>query len=498
VTTVSLGSLRLVVEHRRVGGQGGPTLRVQDAASQGRELLRFDCFDEGAHWHLDPGGSDLVTRLDPGADPLDWTLGELRRDLGGYLDRTALELAAPDPAATAKALDLVESALRNPPVDLDSVRPELRRPSRGEKWTQYPEDVLPLWVADMDFPVAEPIRRVLRFAVDRSDLGYPIHPAPTDVPEITAAHMHERFGWQPDPRSVEILSDVVQGMYIAVQQFSEPGDGVVVQTPIYPPFLGCVRTLKRRLIENPLTSGPSGPSVDAEALRAAVDDRTRVLLLCNPHNPTGRAFRREELEPIAKLALERDLVVVSDEIHADLVYSGHRHVPFASLSPEVEARTITLTAASKAFNVAGLRCAVAIFGSGALKRRFNQLPRHVRGGVSLLGIEALRAAWCHGRPWLDQVLAYLERNRDRVTAFARDELPGARLHPPEATYLAWLDCRAMSLEPSPYEFFLQHARVALSDGPSFGTPGQGFVRINFATSRAILDEALERMAAALR
>jgi cystathionine beta-lyase len=498
MTTVSLGSVRLVVDHRRIGGLGGPSLRVLEAAPRDRELLRFDCFDEGAHWHLDPAGRDLVTPLEPGVDPLEWTLGELRRDLAGYLARAAPELAAPDPASSAMALDTAESALRNPPVDLDAVRPELRRPSCGEKWTHYPEDVLPLWVADMDFPIAEPIRRVLRFAVDRSDLGYPIHPAPTDVPEITASHMHDRFGWLPDPGCVEILSDVVQGMYVAVQQFSEPGDGVVVQTPIYPPFLGCARALKRRLVENPLASGPSGPGVDTEALRAAVDDHTRVILLCNPHNPTGRVFRREELEGVAKLALERDLVVVSDEIHADLVYSGHRHVPFASLSPEVEARTITLSAASKAFNVAGLRCAVVIFGSAELKRRFNQLPRHLRGGVSLPGIEALRAAWRHGRPWLDQVLAHLERNRDRVTAFVRDELSGIRLHPPEATYLAWLDCRDLALEPSPYEFFLRRARVALSDGPTFGASGRGFVRINFATSRTILDDALGRMASALR
>jgi cystathionine beta-lyase len=498
MTTVSLGSVRLVVDHRRIGGLGGPSLRVLEAAPRDRELLRFDCFDEGAHWHLDPAGRDLVTPLEPGVDPLEWTLGELRRDLAGYLARAAPELAAPDPASSAMARDTAESALRNPPVDLDAVRPELRRPSCGEKWTHYPEDVLPLWVADMDFPIAEPIRRVLRFAVDRSDLGYPIHPAPTDVPEITASHMHDRFGWLPDPGCVEILSDVVQGMYVAVQQFSEPGDGVVVQTPIYPPFLGCARALKRRLVENPLASGPSGPGVDTEALRAAVDDHTRVILLCNPHNPTGRVFRREELEGVAKLALERDLVVVSDEIHADLVYSGHRHVPFASLSPEVEARTITLSAASKAFNVAGLRCAVVIFGSAALKRRFNQLPRHLRGGVSLPGIEALRAAWRHGRPWLDQVLAHLERNRDRVTAFVRDELSGIRLHPPEATYLAWLDCRDLALEPSPYEFFLRRARVALSDGRTFGASGRGFVRINFATSRTILDDALGRMASALR
>jgi cystathionine beta-lyase len=172
-------------------------------------------------------------------------------------------------------------------------------------------------------------------------------------------------------------------------------------------------------------------------------------------------------------------------------------VPFASLSPEVAERTVTLTAASKAFNIAGLRCGIAIFGSEARKKRFNALPRHVRGGVGL-GFEALRAAWRFSQPWFDAVLPYLEANRDHVTRFVAQELPGVRLHPPEGTYLAWLDCNALALEPSPYEFFLQRARVALSDGPNFGAPGRGFARINFATSRAILAEALLRMSKALR
>jgi len=283
-----------------------------------------------------------------------------------------------------------------------------------------------------------------------------------------------------------------------VHQLSEPGDGVVVQTPIYPPFLGAVAKQGRRLDENPLAPGPRGYEFDLDRLRSETDGRTRILLLCNPHNPTGRAFRRGELEAVAQVALERGWWVVADEIHQDLVYAGHRHVPFASLGPEVEARTITLTAASKAFNVAGLRCAVGIFGSEEAKRRFCALPRHLRGGIGMLGIEALEAAWRYGEPWLDEVRAYLAANREYLIAFVRDELPGVVVHPPEATYLAWLDCRALDLRPSPFAFFLEKAKVALSDGATFGTPGRGFARINFATSRAILSDALERMAKALR
>lgn len=496
---IAQGGLRFEVEHRAPGPGGGPTLRIFDAEQGGQERLRFDCFEQAGHWHLDPSGADLITRFDEGLDSIGWSVEALRRDLPGLLARTGSAVKPRlEGDARSQLLARLEAALRNPPVDLDAVRPEARRPSRGEKWSLYPEDVLPLWVADMDFPVAEPIRRVLRFAVERSDLGYPIHPAPTDIGEITAARMQQRFGWRVEPGLVEVLCDVVQGLVVSLLQFAEPGEGAVVQTPIYPPFLGNVRATGRRLVENPLVRDAGGYRVDLDGLRSAVDAGTRLLLLCNPHNPTGRVFRRDELEGLAELALRHDLVVVTDEIHSDLVYAGARHVPFASLSPEIAARTITLTAASKAFNIAGLRCGVAIFGSEALKRRFNTLPRHVRGGVGLLGFEALRAAWRYADPWLESVLAHLSANRDFVTHFVAQELPGVRLHPPEGTYLAWLDCGPLALEPSPYEFFLQRARVALSDGPNFGSPGRGFVRINFATSRAILGEALERMAKALR
>ena len=492
----SVGLIRFEVEHRNPGAAGGPTLRVRE--SDGHERLRFDFFASGGHWHLDPGGRDQITPFEDGFDSLSWTLAELRRDLAGLLARAGLAAGSLPAGEVAQTLDAVERALRNPPAELDAVRPADRRPSRGEKWTTYPDDVLPLWVADMDFPIAEPIRRVLRFAVERSDLGYPIHPAPTAIPDLTAERMQRLHGWSVAPERVEILADVVQGMFTAVHQFSEPGDGVVVQTPIYPPFLGAVAKQGRRLDENPLALGASGYAIDFDRLRSETDARTRIVLLCNPHNPTGRVFRREELEPLAELALERDWWVVSDEIHQDLLYPGYRHVPFASLSREVEARTITLTAASKAFNIAGLRCGVAIFGSDEAKRRFCALPRHIRGGIGMLGIEALEAAWRYSEPWLDEVRDYLAANRAFVIDTVREEIPGVALHPPEATYLAWLDFRALDLRPSPFAFFLEKAKVALSDGATFGAPGRGFARINFATSRAILADALERMAKALR
>jgi cystathionine beta-lyase len=491
----SLGGLLLQVEHRAPGSEGGPTLRVR-RASDGHELLRFDCFARGAHWHLDPDGRDAISELSAAPDPLEWTLAELRRDFAGYVARAGGPAPSAPPDEIAAALGEAERALRHPPYDFDAVDPAVKRTSRGEKWTSYGPRALPLWVADMDFAVAEPIRRVLQRAVDTSDLGYPIHPAPTDLPEVFAARAAERWGFEVDPRRVELVSNVMQGVYVALLQLSRPGDGVVVQTPIYAPFLQSVRETGRRLAENPLALGPRGYEVDVDGLRRAATG-ARVLMLSHPHNPTGRVFRRAELEAIAEVALANELVVVSDEIYADLALEPGAFVPFASLSAEVAARTLTLNSASKAFNIAGLRCALAVFGNDEMRRRFLALPRQVRGGLNILGIEAARAAWRHGQPWLDQVLAYLRGNRELVARTVAETLPGVRHHAPEATYLAWLDCRVLRLEPTPFKFFLERAQVALSDGAVFGAPGEGFVRLNFATSRSVVTEALERMAKAL-
>ena len=388
--------------------------------------------------------------------------------------------------------------MSSPSIDFDRLDLAALRRRRGEKWQLYGPDVLPAWVAEMDFPLCEPVRRVLETALEIDDLGYPLDVKPDTLPAAFAERMASRFGWRPDPRRVEVLTDVVQGIYVAIDQFSAPGEGVVVQTPIYPPFLIAVRELSRRLVEAPLVAGHSRYEIDFDQLRAAIDPTTRVFLLCNPQNPTGRVFERRELESLAELAIARDLVVVADEIHADLVYDGRRHIPFASLSPEVEARTLTLTSATKAFNIPGLRCAIAHFGSDALRKRFDRVPRHVRGGLGSLGQAATIAAWREGQPWLDAVLAYLDGNRRRVANFVAERMPGVRSFVPEATFLAWLDCRGLELEASPHQFFLEHARVALSDGSVFGAPGRGFARLNFATSRPLLDEIITRIEKSLR
>jgi len=366
------------------------------------------------------------------------------------------------------------------------------------KWRLFGEDVLPAWVADMDFPVAPAVHGAIRGLLDRHDLGYHHVPLSRRLRETLVSRMAERFGWEIDGRSILPLVNVLQGLDATVLLHSRAGEGVVVQTPIYPPFLKAVAGSGRRLVENALLRGPQRFEMDLEGLRGRLDADTRVLLFCNPHNPTGRAFERSELEALADIALEHDLVVVSDEIHADLVFPGHRHVPFAALGPEIAERTITLTAATKAFNLAGLPCAFAIFGSDRLRQPFDALPPHVLGHCGILDDAATIAAWTEGQPWLDVVLDYLLENRRLVEETLAREMPGIRFAPPEATYLAWLDCRELDLPDEPFDFFLREAKVAFSRGTDFGAPGEGFARLNFATSKAILSEILERMASAVR
>ncbi|MEE2981759.1 MAG: PatB family C-S lyase [Pseudomonadota bacterium] len=379
----------------------------------------------------------------------------------------------------------------------DTNESKLRRRT-GEKWKHYPADVLPAWVADMDFEIAPPIRAALDERLANVDLGYPMLERRSGLHEMFAERIASRFGWQIDPVVVEVLNDVVQGIYMCLQTLSAEGEGAVIQTPIYPPFLRAVDLTRRRGILCPLEAGKSRFEIDFDRLESALDSSTRLILLCNPHNPTGRAFDREELERLAAIACRHDLVIVADEIHADLVLDDRPHIPIATLDAEVAQRTVTLMSASKAFNIAGLCLAFAVIENDALRRRFKAMPPHTRGGLNTLSMAAVRAAWTQSQPWLDEALNYLRDNRDHFADYCRAQWPDIVHFPPEATYLAWLDMRALTLKPSPYEFFLEKARVALSDGRRFGEAGTGFVRLNFATSQALLDEILERMNEALK
>ena len=371
-----------------------------------------------------------------------------------------------------------------------------RRHSDSVKWGLYDEDVLPLWVADMDFPSPEPVIRALRERVEHGVFGYGM--PPQELREVVADRLHRLYGWHVSPEALFFVPGVITGFNLACRAVTSPGQGVLVQTPVYDPILHAPGNAGLTCDEMELTRGPDGDyGIDFDAFEATVTDGTRVFLLCNPHNPVGRVFRRDELERMAEICLRHDMIICSDEIHGDLVFSGHRHVPIAALSPEIAERTVTLLAPSKTYNIPGLKCSVGIVPNGELRRQIEASGAGIVPGVNVMGYVAALAAYRDGGPWLDEVLRYLEANRDFVLAYVREHLPGISAGPVEGTYLAWLDCRKVGIPGNPSRFFLKHAGVALSDGTVFGRGGEGFVRLNFGCPRATLEAALDRMKRAL-
>lgn len=368
------------------------------------------------------------------------------------------------------------------------------RGSSGVKWTRYPADVLPCWVADMDLPTAPAVQSALAGLVERADFGYHFQAAAA-IPADFSRWAAERHGWRPNESHVRVFCDVLQAVDLALWLGTAPGDGVVLLTPVYPPFFQCITGIGRRVVDCPLD--PDGWRIDAARLEACIDEGTTALLICSPHNPTGRVFSAEELAAVADVAERHDLLVISDEIWADLVFSGSRHIPFASLSGDAEARTVTATAASKTFNMAGLRCAVAHIGVPAIERRIAELPGHLLGAAGSPGAVATHVAWTEGGPWLEGTVCFLEEQRDHLMTRLAAELPAARVSTPEATYLAWIDLGAYGLGDDPAAWLLANAKLALGSGPDFGEHGKGFARLNFATTRAVLDDAIDRLVAAL-
>jgi cysteine-S-conjugate beta-lyase len=374
------------------------------------------------------------------------------------------------------------------------------RSRRSDKWQLHPSDVIPAFVADMDFAVAEPVQAAITRLVAAKEYGYPKREGESTLNAAYVRYMRRRFGIETEATLVQPIGNLVQGTFAAILAFSEPGDGVILHVPNYPPFREAINTTERRLLPLPMHDAGTRHTFDPDEMRRLVDARTRIILLCNPQNPTGRVFSREELQSIAQLAIERDLIVVSDEIHCDLVYPGREHIPFMSLGADVAARTITLNSATKSYNIPGLSCAVMHFGSAELLARFRRriLPR-LLGHPGVTGIDATIAAWDEGQPWLDAVLAHLDKARRHVIDVLAAEIPEIRCHLPEATYLAWLDCRALSLQaPSAFAFFLEKAKIGFSAGETFEPTATQFVRMNFATSRTLLDEILKRMIKAVR
>lgn len=371
-----------------------------------------------------------------------------------------------------------------------------RRAVPGEKWGRYAgRDVLPLWVADMDFAAPPPVIAALQARVAHGVFGY-TGPWPTLV-EAVVEGLHRDHGWAIEPDWLVWLPGVVTGFNLACAIAGEAGDAVLTATPVYPPFLSAPANTGRTLQTVDLVLRDGRWQWDWAALEAAVSARTRLLLLCSPHNPVGRVFDATELRRLADFAARHDLLVCSDEIHCGLVLDeATPHRPLAALDEAVARRTITLMAPSKTWNIAALYCAFAVIADAALRRRYRRAMRGVVPQANVLGLVATEAAYRDGGPWRQALLAYLRANRARVLA-AVAAMPGLATTVPEATYLAWIDCRAMMAArgiDDPAAFF-EAAGVGLSDGRAFGTPG--FVRLNFGCPRATLEAALARMAHAL-
>lgn len=382
--------------------------------------------------------------------------------------------------------------------DRDELDVQLRwlRAKQGLKWRSAGSGVLAAWVADMDFPTPPPVRESLVELARAGDVGYPewLHDA-VPLREAFADRMARRYGWSPDPGEVREFSDIIQGLQAVLHVSTRPGDAVAMHVPAYPPFLETLTVMDRRLVPIPIERAAQGWVFDTERLaRDVAASDVRALILVNPQNPTGRSFTRAELEAVAAVAQRHDLVVIADEVHADLTYAPNIHTPFASISADAAGRTVTLTSATKAFNLAGIRCAVAHAGSAAVRRGFAAMPPLIFGAANVPGVTATLAAWRDGDPWLSDVLTRLDANR-RTLEKALGPL-GIGYVPPDATYLAWLDCSDLGLPADPAAFFLDRAKVMLSAGPAFGN-GEGFARLNFATSGAVLKEICDRIGVAL-
>jgi cysteine-S-conjugate beta-lyase len=364
------------------------------------------------------------------------------------------------------------------------------------KWSQYP-DAIGAFVAEMDFGTAPPVALALHEAVDRGLLGYLTPGLEERLAQAWCRFAKERYDWDVAPERVRPLADVAAGLQAAIEQFCEPLTPVILPTPAYMPFLFMPAELGREVIEVPMALEQGRYVYDLDALDRAFAAGGNLLVLCNPHNPIGRVLEPAEMEAIAQVVERHGGRVFSDEIHAPLVYDGHRHVPYASLSALTAGHTVTAVSASKAWNLPGTKCAQLVLSNDQDAETWVRVGRRYEHGASTLGVVAGIAAYEDGGPWLDQVLGYLEGNRRLLTELLADRAPQVGSTPPEGTYLAWLDLREAGLGEHPAEALLERTRVAVIDGPACGKAGSGFVRYNFATPRPVLEETVDRIGKAL-
>lgn len=368
-----------------------------------------------------------------------------------------------------------------------------RRRSDSLKWRRYQgTEIVPMWVADMDFASPREVTDALIKRAEHGIFGY--CSAPEELAQLVVDHLLERYGWQIEPQWIVWLPGLVTGLNVFCRAVGREGDRVMAMTPVYPPFLSAPGNVDRELQEIPLLYGDAAWGIDFNGLETAIGPDTRALMLCHPHNPTGRVWRRHELLELAAICDRHDLLVCSDEIHCELLLDEQlAHIPLASLNEKAARRTVTLMSASKTFNLAGLGCAYAIIPDEIVRRSYHRAMAGLVPYVNIMGYVAMEAAYRYGEKWHQELLRCLRKNRDLIEAWVR-QMPGIRMHRIEATYLAFLDLTAYGL-PDPAAFLEREAEVGLSDGAEFGAPG--FVRLNFGCPARVLQKALDRMQRAL-
>ena len=381
--------------------------------------------------------------------------------------------------------------------EIDATTAAALRARGSFKWTAPGPDGLGAAVAEMDFGAAPAIIDALAGLSADANFGY-LPPALADeLAEACADFQHRRFGWVVDPASIHPIPDVIKGLEISITQFSRPGSPVILPTPAYMPFLTVPPFLGREIIQVQMRNQDGFFTFDLDAIEDAFRAGGHLLIFCNPYNPLGRVFTREEMTQLTEVVDRHGGRVFADEIHAPLVYSGWRHIPYASTSPAAAAHSLTATSASKAWNLPGLKCAEVILTSEADRQHWEQMGFFASHGASNPGVVANIAAFRHGTAWLDEVLAYLDESRHVLARLLGRHLPQVRYRPPDGTYLAWLDCTAMDLPGSPGELVTGRAGVTVVDGPAFGAGGPGSFRLNFATPQPILTQMVEHITAAL-
>lgn len=384
-------------------------------------------------------------------------------------------------------------------MDFDIDAKSARAGSDCAKWSMYDDDVIPMFVADMDFPSPPAVVEAIQARAAHGFFGY--QKGSPELADLVVERVGTRYNWEISADDIEFSPGLIPSLSMIARMIGQPGDQVLLQPPVYFPFIIVTEKAERvanfaQLTQLQVNDSEIQYEIDFDAFEAAITPQTKLFILCNPHNPVGRVYTRAELERMAEICLRHDLIICSDEIHADLILEGE-HIPIASIAPEVAARTLTLMAPSKTYNLPGLSCGWVIAPNHDLLEQLKTASVGLIPDVNIMGYTAAIAAYRHGQPWLDETLDYLRGNRDFLCDYVAEHLPGVRVTRPEGTYLAWLDFSGLELDEAPQKMLLREARVALSDGTMFGPGGEQHARLNFACPRQQLTDALDRIRTAL-